>query len=299
MLTRCPNCVTTFRVTPEQLKARQGRVRCGQCEQVFNALETLVEEAAPAAVVVTEVAVAAAEPTIESPEIEATPFAPPEPPPTPAAEITGGATLQSPEPGAVEAVAEPGKDSPTVRPATTPEPQTLVDYEPTFEDLLAEEPPRRAWPWVLGVVFALLVLSGQAIHHFRVELALIAPEAKPALAAFCDMAGCDLPLPRKVGLVGIDSSDLHPDPANAAQLLLVATIKNRAPFAQAYPHLELTLTDTADKALLRRVLAPADYLPKAKPVDDGFAASADLALRLTLEVKDLAAVGYRLYVFYP
>lgn len=297
MLTRCPNCVTTFRVTPEQLKARRGRVRCGQCEQVFNALETLVEEAAPATVVATEVAAAAAEPTTESLEIEAAPFAAPLP--TPAAEVTIEASIHSPAADAVAAVDEPVKEATTPRIVATPEPETLVDYEPTFEDLLAEEPPRRAWPWVLGVLFALLILSGQAIHHFRVELALIAPEVKPALAVFCDLAGCDLPLPRKVGLVGIDSSDLHPDPANAAQLLLVATIKNRAPFAQAYPHLELTLTDTVDKALLRRVLAPADYLPKAKPVDDGFAGGADLALRLTLEVKDLAAVGYRLYVFYP
>jgi len=298
MLTRCPNCVTTFRVTPEQLKARQGRVRCGQCEQVFNALETLVEEAAPAAIVVAEIA--AAEPTADVAEIEAAPFAAVSlPPPTSAAEIAIETSIHSLEPEAVEAVEEPVKEVTTARIVATPEPETLVDYEPTFEDLLGEEPPRRSWPWVLGVLLALLALAGQAIHHFRVELALIAPEAKPALVAFCDIAGCDLPLPRRVGLVGIDSSDLHPDPANAAQLLLVATIKNRAPFAQAYPHLELTLTDTADKALLRRILAPADYLPKTRPVDDGFAAGADLAVRLTLEVKDLAAVGYRLYVFYP
>ena len=44
MLTRCPSCATTFRISPEQLKARQGRVRCGKCRNVFNALETLVEE---------------------------------------------------------------------------------------------------------------------------------------------------------------------------------------------------------------------------------------------------------------
>lgn len=30
---------------PEQLRARQGRVRCGQCNHAFNALETLVEGA--------------------------------------------------------------------------------------------------------------------------------------------------------------------------------------------------------------------------------------------------------------
>ncbi|MBP7488471.1 MAG: zinc-ribbon domain-containing protein, partial [Azospira sp.] len=46
ILTRCPQpeCQTTFRVTPEQLKARGGKVRCGQCQHVFNALEHLLDE---------------------------------------------------------------------------------------------------------------------------------------------------------------------------------------------------------------------------------------------------------------
>ena len=45
ILTRCPQpeCQTTFRVTPEQLKARGGKVRCGQCQHVFNALEHLLD----------------------------------------------------------------------------------------------------------------------------------------------------------------------------------------------------------------------------------------------------------------
>lgn len=41
MLTRCPNCDTCFRVTPEQLKAARGDVRCGRCFGTFNALEHL------------------------------------------------------------------------------------------------------------------------------------------------------------------------------------------------------------------------------------------------------------------
>ena len=43
MKSRCPNCQTVFRVTPEQLRARAGKVRCGQCQAVFNALDSLLE----------------------------------------------------------------------------------------------------------------------------------------------------------------------------------------------------------------------------------------------------------------
>lgn len=38
-LTRCPHCETRFRVTKKQLAAARGKVRCGHCLQVFNAIE--------------------------------------------------------------------------------------------------------------------------------------------------------------------------------------------------------------------------------------------------------------------
>jgi predicted Zn finger-like uncharacterized protein len=45
MYTQCPNCDTTFRINITQLKAAQGKVRCGHCEIVFNALLNLSEQA--------------------------------------------------------------------------------------------------------------------------------------------------------------------------------------------------------------------------------------------------------------
>ncbi|MBD3669540.1 MAG: DUF3426 domain-containing protein [Gammaproteobacteria bacterium] len=43
MYTHCPECSTYFRVTADQLRAAQGKVRCSKCDTVFNALETLEE----------------------------------------------------------------------------------------------------------------------------------------------------------------------------------------------------------------------------------------------------------------
>lgn len=49
----CPACHTVFRVHPEQLRTRSGRVRCGHCYRPFNAIEHLLDQetlpAAPAA----------------------------------------------------------------------------------------------------------------------------------------------------------------------------------------------------------------------------------------------------------
>lgn len=37
--TQCPKCRTRFRVTDEQLGIAKGKVRCGHCMDVFNAVE--------------------------------------------------------------------------------------------------------------------------------------------------------------------------------------------------------------------------------------------------------------------
>lgn len=44
LVTRCPHCDTSFRVTDDQLSAADGMVRCGACLAVFSALEHLVPE---------------------------------------------------------------------------------------------------------------------------------------------------------------------------------------------------------------------------------------------------------------
>ncbi len=41
MITQCPDCQTTFRVTAEVLQQADGRVRCGGCGKAFNALESM------------------------------------------------------------------------------------------------------------------------------------------------------------------------------------------------------------------------------------------------------------------
>jgi predicted Zn finger-like uncharacterized protein len=48
MRTRCPACLTVFRVTTEQLRLKSGKVRCGYCHAVFNALDELIDDSAAA-----------------------------------------------------------------------------------------------------------------------------------------------------------------------------------------------------------------------------------------------------------
>ncbi len=47
IITRCPKCATAFRITDALLKPPKGRVRCGACLHVFNAVEHVVKAQSP------------------------------------------------------------------------------------------------------------------------------------------------------------------------------------------------------------------------------------------------------------
>lgn len=272
MLTRCPGCSTAFRVTPEQLKARAGKVRCGHCSAVFNALEML-EDAPPAAE-----AVEAASPPPEA--------APPASVETPQPELF----VENSPPATIESA--PGEEAAN---------NESVDILLEGIGSNAETPPSRGrlLAWSLAVLVVLGIFVVQAAYVFRAELAQAEPDLRPLLLDMCSVLDCDIPLPRKPDLVGIEASDLHPDPQQKPLLVLAATLKNRAPFAQDYPHLELTLTDVRDQPVLRKVLSPVEYLAQGTNAREGFAANGDLTVSLWLDTGEVVASGYRLYLFYP
>jgi len=232
MITTCPECKTAFRVTDEQIGAREGRVRCGKCAAVFDAREAL---------------------------------------------------LPRPAESGTERAAEPsaGDDDAEI-PFGWPDPK-----------------PKNRLYWGLGSGLLALGLLGQTAFHYRGELALLFPEVRPMLAELCTSLGCGVPLPRRSELISIESSDLQADPNNPGVMVLTATLRNRAAFPQAHPSLELTLTDTQDLPLARRVLGPQDYLGRGLSSGAGFPGNSELPVKVYMEASSLKATGYRLYLFYP
>lgn len=177
-----------------------------------------------------------------------------------------------------------------------PEP-IVADAAPINEEHDEPAPPaptshRTGWLFLLASLILILLLLGQTGYRFRTELATALPGLKDVYAAL----GINVPLPQHAEQISIEGSDLQADAARNL-LILNASIKNRAPWSQAYPLLELTLTDARDTVLLRRSLKPADYLPADSP--PVFGPHADLAIRLWLDTHGAVAAGYRLYVYYP
>lgn len=310
MKTRCSNCQTTFRVTPDQLKARAGKVRCGQCQAVFNALDNLLEEADGAAQSAFPKAPGAALP-------RASAFArkdvdvlldPTLPPPDAVDDVLlptddrPGQPFDEGAPALSEADAqELGKATGLILPRETTE---IPGYSKWAEGVMtapASQPVEKTarWPFVFVALLLGIALAGQLVFRFRSEIAITAPSLRPMLEALCQVLDADIPLPRHVDLVSIETSDLQTDPSRGNLLVLNATLRNRASYGQAYPSLELSLTDTQDAAVARRVIPPSEYLSEKTPADQPFAANADVPVHLWIEAKDISAAGYRLYVFYP
>lgn len=266
MATRCPGCGTLFRITAEQLQAREGRVRCGRCRQVFNALDTLTSLPDPASV------------EEERPA--------PEPAGVPSAEE---GQWETPPSGALSP-AEQGTDAGGE--AVAAETGWWLEEPPAA-------PRRRTLAWAAGAGALSLLLAGQLVYLFRTELAALYPAARPPLERACAFLGCQVPLPQKAQFIHIEASDLQADPARPERLTLMLALRNRAPFRQAYPAIELTLTDGEGRPLARRVLLPRDYLGERGVEAQGVGPNTVTDIRLPLETGDLRPNGYRLYTFYP
>jgi predicted Zn finger-like uncharacterized protein len=173
---------------------------------------------------------------------------------------------------------------------------------PIPQFLLKPEPPARSTLfWGVLALLATAALFAQAAYRYRTELAVLVPETRPSLAWACGLLRCQIPLPRHPEQLSIDSSDLQADARSENVIVLNAVLHNRAAFPQEYPSLELTLTDEADRPVVRRVLTPTDYLEPARAalIPQGLAPGAEAALRVSLEASRSRATGYRLYLFFP
>ena len=187
-------------------------------------------------------------------------------------------------------------DAMRLAPVSVPAKQT---FEPTFDFGTIKPAPRTrgiAWP---GPILLFILLIVQLVYHFRADIAFLLPQAKPQLTALCGWLGCEIPLPQQPQLMSIETSDLQADPANPAVMVLSATLRNRAAFAQSLPALELTLTNAQDQPLARRVLWAKDFLGGTVRAEPGFTANTELGVRIFIEAAALKATGYRLYLFFP
>lgn len=270
LVTTCGHCKARFRVSPQQLNARQGQVRCGKCHEVFNgfqALERFPDDDTGAHLLAAE----------EAKEREA---------------ALRRAAARAPSPPPLPAGAEPPEvDAAPAAPAPEPEPEELTLEMPP------RKPPARAW-W-FGVALLVVVVLAELAFAFRGPVAQRYPALRPALEAACQPLRCTVPWAREDGMLKLEDSELLEVPGKPAEIALGARIRNLASVAQEYPHIELTLTDNTGQPAARRVLRPTDYLGRPVLPGEVIGPGAEIALQMRLETRELRATGYELLLFYP
>ena len=275
MVTRCPACMTVFRVGAQQLQAQGGMVRCGRCMTVFDGFKAL-----------------STAPDASAPETAPAPPAPsPEPTfklePVSATELAAAAAPE-PDPAAKSGSPDEARDF-----GPAPEQLTLEDHL-FLEDSRAAN-ARSARLWAVGAALLLLALAAQAVYVYRGELAAYYPGLRPHLARMCDAIRCTVFLPQRPRLISIEASDLQAtDAARPSVIQVTVTVRNHAGYDLGFPALDLVLTNTREHTLARRIFLPRDYLEPGRDVRAGIPANAELTMRLDLDTGDLNPAGFRL-----
>ncbi len=149
----------------------------------------------------------------------------------------------------------------------------------------------------IGSVVLLLLLLLQVMTTFRNPLAAQFPQWKPTLVALCKLSGCQVDLPAQIEALSIEQGELQT--LKEQTFSYVSLLRNQSRSVQAWPSIELILNDANDKPLLRRVIAPRDYLPATIDVSKGFAPRSEQTIKLYFALDQLTASGYHIAIFYP
>ena len=314
MATRCVACGTIFRVVQDQLKVSEGWVRCGRCDEVFNAQEGLFDldrDTPPP----WQPGTAPTNPRTES-GFERT-----------AADLDEDDRIASrffqPEQEDVEqtpaeAVSrrdrvdfadaqfntdllteDEGGAEPVPAAATAAREELPDDDAPAFVRH-ADRQARWRTPRVrllLSLAGLLLVgtLTLQAGHHFRDSVAAMWPALHPALAGWCRLADCRIDAPRRINDLTVESSALTRASAGNDAFKLMVTLRNRGAWPVRLPSIDLSLTDTDGQLVARRALGPVDFHAQSTTLAPG----AEAALQTLLTAGTPRVAGYTVEVFYP
>ncbi|MEO5661479.1 MAG: DUF3426 domain-containing protein [Polaromonas sp.] len=313
LITRCPACSTMFKVVADQLKVAQGWVRCGQCGEVFDASLQLQPDALALAgdCGLDKAAAEAPQQAPQQPVAQCVPAALPESHRLAEAPLIADANdVKPPNPPDAEAA-----DFQSAELEGQPPPEDALDAsaEVSFvrearHHTFWKTARMRAWlAMSLGLLLALLAL--QWTVRQKDALAAHEPRLAPWLQALCRPLGCEVRPMRRIESLVIDNSSLSKTGADAYRLTF--GFKNTGAVALEIPALEVTLTNSQDQPLVRRVVLPAQFGVAAVTLGAHSELTGALAISLkpsgdgaegaaaSKKVGLLPVTGYRILAFYP
>jgi predicted Zn finger-like uncharacterized protein len=298
-ITSCPACETQFLLTTEHLKAHRGKVQCGHCEHIFNAKNRLTE--------VSDDIQSTAEYNASLESSKQSSIANAED--KPINEVLDGVL------GAVPNLEDLNANSALFSDTSDPfiGDQTHIEIEDSYSfedekpiaiDDLATSPKFKKDKVKLNIgtlllSLLLIVLAAlQSIYFLRTEIASEYPQFKPFLVQACTVLQCNIDLPKNLDFFAIDDSDMQESESYENVIDFSSLLINNANYVQSYPNIELTLTDTDDQPVIRRLIKPSEYLKANTNVATGMASKDEVRIKLAINVADLSVAGYRVSLAY-
>lgn len=273
MYTRCPHCRTFFAVSPAQLGAADGRVRCGSCLSIFDGLEYLTEKPRRRQADGSESHALLADPE-QSDDDGRTWQAGAD------AGVFEGETVENAPPTLSESESESSEDVPEV----------------IREDLARAEAERRGRRRTAALAVAALVLLAALGFQYAwfkpAEVLAGYPQARPWLEKLCVYAGCRLPDRREPSKIQMLARDVRVHPGYEGALLISATLVNAAAHAQAYPRLQFIVFNVNGQTIASRIFEPAEYISPDLDPNGDMSPGKPLQIALELIAPEEAAISY-------
>ena len=284
MYTQCPECLSVFSLDAHTLAQAHGHVVCGHCDASFDSIATLTAQLPPEPF--RELPIN--DPAYQPPRIDLVVY---RPQPLPPAVIDAVLTDQ-------DAALEP---------ATLEEDFSQLVFAPRFvrqkvskqcrrSQRRADKQRKRAtgerhWPWVVAGLVLLLGLGAQLAWAKR-DLLIRDPIVGGWLREACSQLGCELPLIAAPQQLHLLASNVQAHPSVSGALMISASVRNDAIFAQPFPVLTVTLSDAQGQRIAMRRLQPREYLDDTTILRHGLAPGASAALLLEVEDPGDKAVAF-------
>ncbi len=263
MYTECPHCHAIFRVTQAILQAAAGKVRCGECGTVFQAVKPSAQKPQPAQKPADEVL--PSRPVTATPKPEERAAAKPridrrgEPPARPVAS-TNSFHQEAAPPNADNPAAQPEADDPLA-----PQPDFVPKYLPVSVARKTPPPaPRHRLLKAILVTLLTALLIGQVLLANRKALGA-SPVFRPIVTGLCKVAGCRVPEHRDLNAIKLLNNGVYSHPTVPNALMIKAVIENDADFEQPYPVIELAFSNIQGKRVAMRRFGPSEYLDLRTP----------------------------------
>ena len=263
MQTQCPQCETQFRLTDAQLQAAGGLVRCGVCDAVFNALETLPDkiglnseshagDKSPDDNITAAFDLADSKSEQDSTDDDST-----------SQETDADYDLfqhDDDTPGAQSVIPDELRDSRYTQPS------------PSLLSTLL---------WSLAILFLGLTLVLEYAWFHRDQLAQL-PQVQPWIKRLCQHVDCKLAALRDPTQVELLSRNVYSHPNRKQALMVSVTLVNHASFAQPYPDMKIDFSDIRGAIVAARRFHASEYLNTQTPA----LLPPDQPVSFTLEIVD-------------